>query len=74
MVFIIIMGRVVGDLILDARPWGAGVAAAERHTIDQVAAIHVALYTATGRSEIRFLSLVTSNRSVLKSVKKYGIV
>lgn len=48
------MGRVVGDLILDARSWGAGVAAAERHAIHQVAAIHVALYAATGRSEIHF--------------------
>lgn len=59
------MGRVVGDLILDARSWGAGVAAAERHAIEQVAAIHVALYAATGRSEIHFLSLKMSNRSFL---------
>lgn len=62
MVFIVVVSRVVGDLILDARPRGAGVAAAERHAINQVAAIDVALYTATGKRKICVSNLLASNR------------
>lgn len=43
LVFIIIVSRVVGELILDARPRRAGVAATEWDSIYQVTAIHVAL-------------------------------
>lgn len=41
-VVIAVVGRVVGHLQLDAGPWGAGVAAAERHAVHQVLAVHVA--------------------------------
>lgn len=64
MVFIIVVSRVVGDLILDAWPRGAGVAAAERHAINQVAAINVALYAAAGKRKICVSNLLASNRCV----------
>lgn len=37
-----VVGGVVGHLQLDAGPRGAGVAAAERHAVHQVLAVHVA--------------------------------
>lgn len=45
------MSTVVCQLVLDAGPWGAGVAAAEGDSIHQELAINVALQTAaTGQS------------------------
>lgn len=41
-VVVAVVGGVVGHLHLDAGPRGAGVAAAERHTVHQVLAVHVA--------------------------------
>ena len=49
LVIIVIVSRVVGELILDAWPWRAGVAATEWDSIYQVAAIHVALDAAKKR-------------------------
>lgn len=42
LVVVAVVSRVVGDLVLDAGPWGAGVAAAEGDTINQVPSIHIA--------------------------------
>lgn len=41
-VVVAVVGRVVGHLALDAGPGGAGVAAAERDSVHQVLAVHVA--------------------------------
>lgn len=42
LVVVAVVSRVVGDLVLDAGPRGAGVAAAEGDTINQVPSINVA--------------------------------
>lgn len=43
---IVVVGSVVGDFVLDTRSGGSRITATERHTINQVAAIHIALNTA----------------------------
>ena len=52
LVIIVIVSRVVGELILDAWPWRAGIAATEWDSIQQVTAIHIALDAAEETSEI----------------------
>lgn len=48
MVVVGVVGRVVGHLVLDAGPRGAGVTAAEWNSIHQVLPIHVAADTTGG--------------------------
>lgn len=52
LVIIIVVSWVVGEMILDARPWGAGVAAAKWDPIHQVSAINVALDAAKKTIEL----------------------
>lgn len=47
-VVVAVVGRVVGHLGLDAGPGRAGVTAAERDSIHQILAVHVAANTAEG--------------------------
>lgn len=47
LVVIAVVCRVVGELVLDAGPWRAGVAAAEGDAIHQIPPVHIAL-DATG--------------------------
>lgn len=42
MVVITVVSRVVGDLVVNAGPWGAGIAAAERHSIQQILSVNIA--------------------------------
>lgn len=46
LVVIVIMSGIVGDLMLNAWSWRAGVTATKWDTVDQVTAIHIALYVA----------------------------
>lgn len=43
LVVIVVVSRVVGELVLDAWPWRAGVTAAEWDSINQVTSIYVTL-------------------------------
>lgn len=60
---IAVVRRVVGELVLDTGPRGAGVAAAERDAVHQVPPIHVAL-DATGRETawLRFRGHLTKQQ------------
>lgn len=49
LVVVAVVGRVVGDLVLDAGPGRAGVAAAEGDAVHQVPPVHVAFDPATGK-------------------------
>lgn len=46
MVVIAVVGSVVGHLVLDTGPWGAGVTAAEGDPIHKVLPVHVAVDSA----------------------------
>ena len=48
-VVVVVVGRVVGQVVLEAGPWRAGVTAAEGDAVHQVAAVNVAPDT-TGRN------------------------
>lgn len=41
LVLVVVVGRVVGDLLLDAGPGGVQVTAAEGHSVHQVLPLHV---------------------------------
>lgn len=41
-VVVVVVGRVVGQVVLDAGAWGAGVAAAEGDAVHQILPLHVA--------------------------------
>lgn len=40
-VVVTVVGRIVRHLVLNAGSWGAGVTAAERHSIHQILAVHI---------------------------------
>lgn len=46
MVVITVVSRVVGDLVVNAGPWGAGITAAERHSIQQILSVNIAVDSA----------------------------
>lgn len=47
-VVVVVVGGVIGQVMLDAGPGGAGVTAAERDTIHQVLSLHVTQHSTAG--------------------------
>ena len=48
-VVVVVVGRVVGQVVLEAGPWRAGVTAAERNAVHQELLLHVAHHAAGGK-------------------------
>lgn len=59
LVVVAVVSRVVGDLVLDAGPRGAGVTAAEGDAINQVPSIHVAFDSTACRQGQKDVSMHT---------------
>lgn len=57
---VVVVSAVVGQLVLDAGPWGAGVAAAEGDSIHQELPINVALQTAATGQSVAITNLVSA--------------
>lgn len=49
MVVITVVSRVVGDLVVNAGPWGAGITAAERDSVQQILPVNIAANSAINR-------------------------
>lgn len=63
LVVVAVVCRVVGELVLDAGPWRAGVAAAEGDAIHQVPPIHVALDATGGETDSSSLASRTPHQA-----------
>lgn len=50
-VVIVVVGRVICHVMLDAGPWGARVTAAEGDAVHQVLSLHITEYTTAGQRQ-----------------------
>lgn len=59
MVVITVVSRVVCDLVVNAGPWGAGIAAAKRDSVQQILSVNIAADSAIDKkTDMRCINIM----------------